>query len=246
MNGLRILKKYRLASLLPVAVFSLLSKLCGILKTLWGSDVMITGSGSFIKYLPKAAGYCTVAFSLAATACCIASVIYADMYFSRRTSLRTSFISLGAAAFASALSCVFDILYNSYEMTSSLALVLTAVVDLAYIAAAAFGSLVISVVLKALRPKGFSPALPVILSSVLYYIARICDLTFSNVLPFLRAYDDVSKDEILTIAGDYIYFTLLYLLVLCALSLLFCAVLRKITGRLKFKVIKVRAESSVT
>lgn len=238
MDGLRILKKYRRASLISVAAFCLLSKLCGILRTVWGSDIMITGSDGFVKYLPAAAGWCTVAFGIAATACCISSVIYADMYFGRKSALSTAFISLGAAAAASALACVFDIIYNSFGFAASAALVLTAVADLAYTAASAFGALVITVILKAVRPRGFSVVLPVTLTAILYFIARICDLTFSNVIPFFKAYDDVSKDEILTVAGDYVYYTLLYLFVLGALSLTFTFVLRKITGRLKFKVIK--------
>lgn len=237
MNTDNITKKFRLAAILPVGLSALLAKVLAVLRSLGSSDVMITGSDSaFVKMLPSVCGYASVLFGVAAVAFCMTGAIYAMMYFGRKTAVRASLLSIAASAAASALYYAFNMLYNSYSLAQGIAFALTTLIDIGFVAISAFGALAVTSVLKAAKKRAFSIGLPIVICSFVYFAARIADLTFSNVVPFLSSVTDITASEKLAVIGDYVYYTGVYLILLGALCFAASALFVGVTGRLKFKL----------
>lgn len=238
----KITVSFRLFSFGTVLTATVFSSIFNILYLWANADIMVNDIFAYTFFILSAL------FSLLTTALIIVSSTYAHSYFGIKTTLRVSLISLACMALGKAILFVYNLIVNDLSSSQLISAALSYTVEIFSDSLYLLLFTVISIIFASLRQssKGkdpdtkYSPIKAALFSAGIYCICNsliipAIDLTFKNVIPFIKMYDNITSGEIRSILLDYLYvsrFFPIYLAVLIALVPLTHFTLTKITGKL--------------
>ena len=244
MNQLKIKNRFYSVFLIVPVLCAVLSKVLYFSAAVTGSDIYFTGAANpLLQALPHICKYAYIFTSQLFVAAAVALSVYAITYFGKKTATYTVFASLGGFIVGEIFSFAYNLIRNSLSSGQLAAAVLASASQLLYTAVILIISVVIGRVfvkkscLSPLRHrmKAYSPYKAVLIPVALRALWQVCDITFFNVIPFVREYDDIRPNEITSIISDYAYTIGVYFVLTALIALLFVLILKKITGELKPK-----------
>ncbi len=215
-----------------------------ILASITAADIYYTGSSSFfLRALPYLCKYGYIVLDQLFMGSGIASVIYAVTYFGRKTAIKALLSSVGAYVIAFGFEIVYNLIRNSLSAGQISAALIAVASELLfniafYIAALAAALLFLKKSFtsrKRNRLKTYSAYRAALIPMGVSAIARMLDITFFNVIPFVTEYDDIRTDEIMDIIGDYAYTAALHFVLAYFLCVLTLMLYKSLTGPLKPK-----------
>lgn len=240
----KIKKRFYLGFILIPLISLLLAKALYIGASITASDIYYTGSSSaFLRFLPYFCKYGYLLFDQLFSAASVAAVIYSVTYFGKKTAFKAIAASLFSYITAFIAELIYNLARNSLSASQLTAAVIAMLSELMFIAAilvAAFAAAVLFLnksftSRKRNRSKLFSPTRAALIPIGASVLVRILDITFFNVIPFLREYDDIRPDEIVDITLDYVYCIGIYFLLAYILSVIVFTIFKSFTGSLKPK-----------
>ena len=210
----QIKNRFYMGFILIPFISLVLAKILYIGASITASDIYYTGSSSmFLRFLPYLCKYGYLLFDQLFSGACIAAVIYAATYFGKKTAAKVIAVSVISFLAAFVGELVYNTVRNNLSSGQISAAAIAMVSELLFFVAI----LIISVIAAALflkysftsrkrnRLKIYSVSRAALIPTGISVIIRILDITFFNVIPFLREYDDIRPDEIVDITLDYLY-----------------------------------------
>lgn len=244
MEQKKIKKRFTLCYILLPLAAALISKLLYHAASFTGSDIYYTGASSpFMRAVPFICKYSYIVFDQMFTAAGISAVIYAVMYFGRKTAAKALACALGSFLIAETAGLVYNLIRNSLSAGKAVAALLAMLTEFLFCAAVFAASFIgASVFLKKRfssrrrnREKMFSPIAAAVIPTAVSALLVILDLTFFNVIPFLLEYDNITVTETVNIVLDYVYYIGVNFVLAFLISCLILLLLRSVTGKLKPK-----------
>ncbi len=232
----KITASFRLFSILAVLLTTIISK--GLqLAYLWAaSDITVSVA---LVYLFR---YGYMLMGIAATAGAVTTAVYAYSYFGKKTCITTSLISLGCLFLGKVIMFTYNLLANQLNPAQLISGGLSYLVEVLFDLLILIVAIILSAIFAKKRDcsdkertvRAHSPLICAFISSALYYIFLILDLSLMNVIPFFIKYSDPTVNEIKSIISDYLFYVF-QIPVIILLSWVCFILLTKVTGRLKAK-----------
>lgn len=232
----KITDSFRLFSSLSVLILTLVSKVLQ-LSYLWAaSDITVP---IVLVYVFR---YSYMLLGIGATAAAVTTTVYAYSYFGKKTCIQTALISLGCLFSGKAVMFVYNLLANRLTAAQLISGGLSYLVEVLFDMLVLLAAIILSGIFAKKRDlsakenaiKVYSPIKCAFISSALYYIFLIIDLSCVNVIPFFIKYSDPTASEIKSIISDYLFY-IFQIPVIILLAWVCFVLLTKVTGRLKAK-----------
>ena len=232
----KITSAFRLFSLLCVLLATLISKSLQLAYLWSASDITVPLVFVYVfRY-----GY--MLFGNIAVAGAVSATVYSHSYFGKRTCISTSLISLACLFSGKVMMFVYNLLANELNAAQLISGALSYFVEVLFDVLILIVAIILSGIYAKKRDlskkenamKVYSPLKCAFLSSSLYYIFLIIDLTVMNVIPFFIQYSDPTANEIKSIISDYLFY-IVQIPVIILLTLWCFITLIRVTGRLKAK-----------
>lgn len=240
----KIKKRFYLGFILMPLISLLVAKALYICASITASDIYYTGSSSaFLRFLPYLCKYGYIVFDQLFAGASVAAIIYAVTYFGKKTAVKAFAASVLSYLTAFAAELVYNLLRNSLSSSQIIAAAVAMLSDLLFLAAVLTVSIIAATVFlnksftsrKRNRLKAFSVYRAALVPMGVSALVRLFDITFFNVIPFLREYDDIRPDEIVDIVLDYVYYLGVYFVLAYILAVISLALFKSFTGALKPK-----------
>lgn len=241
----KITVSFRLFSFFTVLATTVLSGIFNIMYLWANSDIMVSDIFTYTFLVLSAL------FSLTSVAFIIVSTVYAHSYFGIKTAIRTALVSLGCMILGKIILFGYNFIVNDLSSAQLISAALSYAIEIFSDSLYLLLFVVISIIFASLRQSNknkdpltkYSPPKASLFCVCIYCIINsliipTIDLTFKNVIPFIKTYDDITSNEIKSILLDYLYvsrFFPVYLAVLIALVPLAHFIYTKITGKLVLK-----------
>ncbi len=240
----QIRNRFYLGFILIPLISILLAKFLYICASITVSDIFYTGSSSaFLRLLPYLCKHGYLVFDQLFAGASIAAVIYSVTYFGKKTAAKSILTTVGSFLLAFVAELIYNITRNSLSTAQITAASIAMISELLFlvvilIVAAIAGSLFLKYSFtsrKRNRQKIYSFYRAALIPTGFSTLIRISDITFFNVIPFLREYDDIRPDEIVDIVLDYVYHIGVYFILTYILSIIALKIFKSMTGALKPK-----------
>lgn len=232
----KITASFRLFSLLSVLLLTVISKVLQLTYLWAASDITVQ---LVFVYIFR---YSYMLFGIGAMAMAVTSTVYAYSYFGKKTCIQTALISLGCLFSGKAIMFVYNLLANQLTAAQLISGGLSYLVEVLFDMLVLLTAFILSGFFASRRDlskkensaRVYSPLRCSFISSALYYIFLIIDLSAMNVIPFLIQYNDPTASEIKSIISDYLYYVF-QIPVIILFSWVCFMLLTRVTGRLRAK-----------
>ncbi len=240
----QIKKRFYLGFTLMPFISLLIAKALYIFASITASDIYYTGASSiFLRLLPHICKYGYLLFDQLFVGASVAAIIYSITYFGKKTAVKALISSLVIYLLTFMAELSYNLVRNSLSIAHLTASVLAMLSELLFFAAILVVAIPCAVLFlnksftsrRRNRLNLFSVYRAAVLPIGVSALVRIFDITFFNVIPFLREYDDIRSDEIVDIVLDYAYYIGVHFILTLITATIALAIFKKLTGALKPK-----------
>ncbi len=240
----QIKKRFYLSFILMPFISLILAKALYIFASITASDIYYTGSSSVImRLIPHFCKYGYVIFDQLYLGASVAAIVYSITFFGKRTAFKAAFASIVIFLLTFVAELSYNVLRNSLSAAQLVAAALAMLSELLFfvaiiIAAGAFATVFLKKSFTSKRRdrlKRYSAYGATLIPIGASALIRIFDITFFNVIPFLREYDDIRANEVVDIVLDYAYCIGVHFLLALAMAFIALSIYKKLTGALKPK-----------